>query len=468
MAQIGVVDFVVSEERASRLRIAALLNKAIFGSLVLLLVISPIPYGTAEPWWKAAFVCAVFAICFFAILESLLSGETRVGGDRGLLFSMLALSAFAFLQTLTIGRANPDPTVSALGPWNAISADPYQTRFFVLQLLALMTCLALAYRYSKTQIRLDILFHAVLGIAVASAIFGILRQTIQHQPGFVLPRTMPGQGYGQYINKNHFAYLMEMAFGLGIGRALATGFRRDRVVVYVALLLPIWMGLVLSNSRGGILAMMAHVGVASILLTSGRSRQEVPQWFHSKAIRLVLIGFLVLVIFGGAIWTGGDRLVSTFSAASTEFNPEANGSRQGATRNEIWRATLKMFSAHPIVGVGLGGYWAAITEFHDASGTSTPQEAHNDYLELLSSGGLVGLAIGVWFVVALFRKMAVNLASRDRFQSALCVSALLGIAGVAVHSMVDFGLHLLGNAFVFVILLMFATNRVVAERKSEN
>jgi len=184
VAQIGVVDFVVSEERASRLRIAALLNKAIFGSLVLLLVISPIPYGTAEPWWKAAFVCAVFAICFFAILESLLSGETRVGGDRGLLFSMLALSAFAFLQTLTIGRANPDPTVSALGPWNAISADPYQTRFFVLQLLALMTCLALAYRYSKTQIRLDILFHAVLGIAVASAIFGILRQTIQHQPGF--------------------------------------------------------------------------------------------------------------------------------------------------------------------------------------------------------------------------------------------------------------------------------------------
>jgi len=127
-----------------------------------------------------------------------------------------------------------------------------------------------------------------------------------------------------------------------------------------------------------------------------------------------------------------------------------------------------MFSAHPIVGVGLGGYWAAITEFHDASGTSTPQEAHNDYLELLSSGGLVGLAIGVWFVVALFRKMAVNLASRDRFQSALCVSALLGITGVAVHSMVDFGLHLLGNAFVFVILLMFATNRVVAERKSEN
>ena len=64
---------------------------------------------------------------------------------------------------------------------------------------------------------------------------------------------------------------------------------------------------------------------------------------------------------------------------------------QGASRNEIWRATLKMFAAHPILGVGMGGYWIGITAYHDASGLMTPQEAHNDYLELLSSGGLIGL-----------------------------------------------------------------------------
>ena len=58
-----------------------------------------------------------------------------------------------------------------------------------------------------------------------------------------------------------------------------------------------------------------------------------------------------------------------------------------------------MFAAHPFLGVGLGGYWIGITAYHDASGLMTPQEAHNDYLELLSSGGLIGFAIGVWFVV---------------------------------------------------------------------
>ena len=62
-----------------------------------------------------------------------------------------------------------------------------------------------------------------------------------------------------------------------------------------------------------------------------------------------------------------------------------------------------MFAAHPILGVGLGGYWIGITAYHDASGLMTPQEAHNDYLEVLSSGGVIGFAIGVWFVVAVVR-----------------------------------------------------------------
>jgi O-antigen ligase len=108
------------------------------------------------------------------------------------------------------------------------------------------------------------------------------------------------------------------------------------------------------------------------------------------------------VILVGAVWVGGDKLVSSFGNASTEINPESTGLRGGATRNEIWRASWKMFTAHPMLGVGMGAYWVSITAYHDASGVMTPQEAHNDYLELLASGGLVGLAIGIWFVISLF------------------------------------------------------------------
>ena len=464
MSEATLAQFTLAEERSVRLRIAAVLNSGVFAAMLLLLIGSAIPYGTAEPWWKATFVCAVFAICVVAIVESMLSGESRIGGSNAVLLSMLVLSGLAFLQTITIRSGSPDPAVAALRPWNAISADPYQTRFFVLEMLALTTCLALLYRYCRTKFRINVLIHTIIGVAIASALFGILRQSVQHQPGFVLPRTMPGQGYGQFINKNHFAYLMEMALGLGLGLGLVNGLKRERVIIYLALLLPIWTGLVLSLSRGGILAMVAQVVVAFILLTRDRadtgSRREKRQ---SKLVRVALLISLVTVILAGTVWMGGDALVSTFGAASTELNPDPEGYRAGATRNEIWRASWKMFAAHPILGVGLGGYWIAITAYHDASGSMTPQEAHNDYLELLSSGGLIGFAVGIWFAVSLLRSARQKLHSPDRFQRAICVAALLGLTGVAVHSLVDFGLHLLVIAFVFLVLVMLATTKLEIE-----
>jgi hypothetical protein len=186
-------------------------NKLIFIALLGLIVITPIPYGTVEPWWKAAFVCAVFAICIVALIETLKNRIERIEG-ASILLPMLALSLLAFLQSLSLGSR----IEANLSVWNTISADPYQTRFFALQMLALTTFLALLYRYASTERRVRVLVCTVFAIAVASAVFGILRQTTQQDTGFLLPLLKKNQGYGQFINKNHFAYLMEMAFGLGL------------------------------------------------------------------------------------------------------------------------------------------------------------------------------------------------------------------------------------------------------------
>ena len=408
-------------------------KKIVFGALLGLIVIAAIPYGTVEPWWKAAFVCAVFAICILALIETLVSGVFSVCGGA-ILLPMLALSVLAFVQTLSFGSRE----VATLSVWNTISADPYQTRFFALQMLALTACLALFYRYVNSERRIRLFVYTILAVAIVSAVFGILRQATQHQIGFVLPLLQPNEGYGQFINKNHFAYLMEMAFGLGLGIVLAGGVRKERLLIYFALLLPLWTALVLSNSRGGILAMLAQFVVAALFLLS---RQSI-------ALRAVLITVLVVGILAGTFWVGGDRLASNFEAATNELST----TRAGASRNEIWRATLKMFAAHPILGVGLGGYWIGITAYHDASGLMTPQEAHNDYLELLSSGGIIGFAIGVWFAVAVIRAMR-------RSTNVARVGAIIGIIGVAAHSLVDFGLHILVNAIVFLALIMLATTK---------
>src|SRR6267378_3439373 len=106
MAQAGVAEFIPVSQKAATLRIADLLSKGIFGALLGLIVLTTIPYGTVEPWWKAVFACLVFALCIGAILEGLLSGglsNSAAIARRWLLLPLLALAVFAFAQTISLG-----------------------------------------------------------------------------------------------------------------------------------------------------------------------------------------------------------------------------------------------------------------------------------------------------------------------------------------------------------------------------
>jgi O-antigen ligase len=446
-----------------RLRVAEVLGKIVFGLLLALLVFTAIPYGTAEAWWKAFFVCAVFALCIVWLIEGWLSQTwlKGVSDSRAVILPVLALALFSFLQTLPLSKAN-----DIQSSWHAISADPFQTRFFVLQLLGLTLAGVLLLRYASTEQRLRTVINVVIAVAVASAIFGILRQTTQHSPGFGLPLIAPDQGYGQFVNRNHFAFLMEMGFGLALGLVLGGGVKRDQALIYLAALLPLWTALVLCGSRGGLIAMVGQVVIA-VLLFSSVARLHGSRTTNSKALTLIQskparLALLVVLISGvvfGTVWLGGDQLATRLVSTSSEFAMTSDESREGVRRNEVWATTWKMFAAHPIVGVGMGSYWARVPEFHDASGSMTPQEAHNDYLELLASGGLIGLGLGVWFVLGLFRAMRVNLRSAHRFRRAACFGACTAIAGVAVHSLVDFGLHMIVNALVLTTLVVVVASK---------
>lgn len=444
--------------------IVRVLGSSVFISLLFLIVLTAIPYGTAEAWWKALFVCAIFATTIIWLIEGYLSGSW-ISDARSLIFPIAALAVFSFIQTLSFKNPATEPGAIALPLWTAISLDPYQTRFFVAQLLALMLAGIFLTRYASTPGRLRTLINVVIGVAVTSAIFGILRQTAQHQLGFALPLLPLESGYGQFINKNHFAFLMEMGFGLTVGMILGSVNKREQALIYFAALLPMWTGLALCGSRGGLIAMLAQVVAAALLFSMvvrSRHTDEDPStmWrvVKSKPVRFVLLLVLIGGVVFGTVWLGGDPLASKIEASRAELSFVTDASRQGASRHEIWQVTLKMFAAHPMLGIGMGAYWVAVPGFHDASGTLVPKEAHNDYLELLASGGLVGLALGLWFAFVVIRRVRENLQSPDLFRRAACLGATIGILGVAVHSLVDFGLHIIVNALVFTTLIVIATS----------
>jgi O-antigen ligase len=460
-----------SSSQGVRERAVRVLNRGIFFGLLALIALVAIPYGTVQPQWEAAFECAVFTLVALWIIEGLLSGAWHVK-RRALLAPLAALIAFAFLQTLPLWGAN----IAGMELRRAISDDPYQTRLFAFKLLALTLSLALLLRYTSSQTRLRALIYVVIGVGVASALFGFVRVTSQRDAtGFILSSLGPGEGYAQFINRNHFAFLIEMSLGLTLGLVAGGGVRRDRLLLYLAATILMCTTLVMSNSRGGILSMLGQLIFIAFLFAAVRPRQESPRpnsvalgWLQRLrslfVIRVALVLCLVTVVAVGIVWVGGDPLVSRLEVVPGEVSAERSDTRQGERRIEIWKATWQLVKAHPLTGVGFGGYWIAIPEYHDASGRVTPQEAHNDYLELLASGGMIGVALAAWFVIVLIRLALRQLRIRDSFRRAACFGALAGLFGVAFHSVVDFGLHVTVNALVFTALVAIAVLNDRAER----
>jgi O-antigen ligase len=438
---------------------AGALSAVIFAGLVAVVPLSSIPYGSVEPAWTALFEAAVFLLAALWAIEGALSGawltRAHVVAAPG-----LALAAYALLQS------------TPLGAFGASSFDPYETRLVALKLLAYTTFLALALRYVDGGRRMRALLYALVATGLASAIFGVARQAGQRgQEGFALEYLRPGSGYAQFINKNHFAYLAEMTLGVLLGTVLGGGVRRSKALAPLALALPVWAALVLSNSRGGLFAMLcqfiflgATFGVtrAPASPADGAKRERVSRESslvdrvsRSKAARAALVVALLLTVIVGTVWVGGDAVADRVASVGEEAAAQASEpARVG--RGDIWAATWEMFEAHPLAGVGFGGYWVAISRYHKGSGASVPQQAHSDYLETLASGGAVGAGLVALFVFLLVKRSAPLLREGGRFERAARLGALTGLCGVCVHSLVEFGLHVPSNAFAALALASVA------------
>src|ERR1700730_17883192 len=178
-----------SWEAASR-TIAA----TVFYSLLIVMALTAIPYGAAEPWWKALSDCLILVLAAFGLIGKLLDGRVHdAAGHHGyqLVFPLLVLITFAFIQTVSwFGSA----TVAATTLPNTLSADVFQTRLFIIHLGALILAGWLLVRYTTSPRRLRHLVETIIVIGVMSAGFGLWRQSSQHGVGFCLPYLRPKFG----------------------------------------------------------------------------------------------------------------------------------------------------------------------------------------------------------------------------------------------------------------------------------
>lgn len=441
---------------------ARALSAVAFAGLVAVVPLSTIPYGSVEPLWTALFEASVFLLATLWAVEGALSGGW-VSRVHLLALPGLALVAYALLQSVPLGGGE------------TVSYDPYQTRLFALKLLAYTTFLALLLRYIDTERRLRVLVYSVVSAGLASALFGIVRRVAQRgQEGFLLEYLRPDVGFAQFINRSHFCYLAEMTLGLLLGLIATRGTPRGKLLISLALVFPVWAAVVLSNSRGGVLALLCQFIFIGVAFGAARVAERGPsmsapslaeRFARSKAARAALAVVLIATIVVGMVWLGGDSLADRFAKVGEQVAAET-GDPSRTRRKDIWAASTRMFAEQPFTGVGFGGYWIAYSRYHEGSGGFVAQEAHNDYLEVLASGGIVGATLVALFLFLLVRQSLPRLRSGSPFARAAAFGALTGLFGVCVHSLGEFGLHIPSNAFAALALVAAAAARPVGSQKT--
>lgn len=433
-----------------------------FASLLTLMVLLPIPYGSVQAWWIALFEFVVFILTFMWISEGLFRGSWLVKEHRALI-PLIVIGLYSFLQSIPIFFSSV--AIGNVEITRSISADPFETKLFAVNLVAHTLFFALLVKFTDSEVRFRTLTYVVIGIGVASAVFGLVRFATQSgDSSFALHYLKPQVGFGYFINKNHFAFLLEIAFGVMAGLAIFRGITKRAILLFLGCTVVIWVAVSLSSSRGGIFALICQMMLGLVLLVSmerdvtDRSQFEkvLKAISSSGVLRAATVGVMLLLVVLGTFWLGGDNLDKGVSKLPREFGFD----QETVRRADIWKASWALFKAHPIVGCGFGGYSAAITKYHDGVGNIAPKQAHNDYLEVLANGGLIGAALGIWFFFGVGKALATRIKSDAGFILAARWGAIIALFGVAIHSLVEFGMHLVGNSAVFVALLAIATVNV--------
>jgi O-antigen ligase len=266
---------------------------------------------------------------------------------------------------------------------------------------------------------------------------------------------------------------MELLIPLPIALVLTRAVGREMRVLYGFAAAIMGLAMVVSLSRGGLIslaAMLMFLVLVSIRVPRiwrlERGRREFREAdrkgpgavsrLRAVASQVIVVAAIVAVIGAGVLWIGADPVIQRVTQGQpVEGLPQETFS---TSRGWIWRDTISMIRANPLLGVGLGAYVTAFNLYTTSDGSLKVPQAHNDYLQVVADGGIVGGLIALWFVVVVFRVVARGLKSRDSMLSGLALGSSAGIVGILVHSLFDFNLQIPSNALLFLILAAVASN----------
>src|SRR5215212_990295 len=411
------------------------------------IVLSALAYGTVHYWALGLFNLGGLTILVLWVLDAWSLGNLRV--SRNLLqLPLLGALILGLIQLLPL-REITSGGATALGLAGTLSLDPYSTRLVLVQLATLLIYFAATLVFVDTPHRLQVLVRTIMIFGFFLALFGLTQSFTSPTKVYWLRELNQSTAFGPFINRHHFAGYMELTIAVPLGLLFAGVVDKEKRIIYLFVAGLMGVALVMTASRGGIVSLVAEIVFLVIVTAIWRKPSERRRRKSGRlkriGARLGMATALLVGLFLGVVLLGGEFSITRFIDTVNTDDPTTG-------RAHFWAVTLDIVRAHPYVGAGLGAFGVIYTRYDTRNGLYRLEQAHNDYLQVLSDGGIIGAVLALSFVVLLFYKAISRAQSRDDFRRGVALAALSGCFAVLVHSFFDFTLHTTSNALLFLAL----------------
>lgn len=449
------------------------------GSIILslfigLLIFTPLAFGTVETWSIALMEAATFFALFLFLFSKIRQKETSLYEIPGII-PLLCFLVYVLLQLIPF----PSGIISIISPetynlyqttqsfekpvqWMAISINKKATVEEFFRILSYG-----AFYILTVQILADRkLFKRVVAVLVVFAsmlsLFGILQHVLSNNKIFWLRElTMGGTPFGPYVNRNHYAGLMEMLFPLVLGlflyykphvsyksfrEKIAELFNLQRTNIHILLGFAgvlIGTSVFLTLSRSGIVSLCLSMALFGFMVTvRGMSR--------TRGIIITIVFLLIALSVG---WFGWNPIFERFEKV---MDAQGDISEQ---RLQLWSDSMHIIRDFPATGTGFGSYINIYPKYRTISGDAIADHAHNDYIELLSNGGVIAFLIFLWFVLTvLYKSFKIYIQRHELYSIYIFLGCIAGIISLLLHSTTDFNLHIGANGLYFIFLFGLAVS----------
>jgi tetratricopeptide (TPR) repeat protein len=265
----------------------------------------------------------------------------------------------------------------------------------------------------------------------------------------------PGRGMGTYFSPDKFAGFLEMLLPLAAAYIIAGRMKPVTRILLGYAALVMLAGLTVTFSRGGWIA-----GAAGLLALLGILACQ-------RNHRIPALLLLIALLGCGAFF------ITNYLSKTTIYVSRVEKLKQSQedilnTRLCLWAAAIQIWRDNFWWGAGPGHYDYRFPAYRSELIQLRPGHAHSDYLNLLADWGAVGggivLAGMAAFALGLLKtSKGVRRAEKDfgggtSNRLAFFLGASAGLFALAVHSAVDFNLHIPANAILGVTLLALVSS----------